>query len=113
MATTITADNSTVEVTVIDEVVQVNVCEDIVEVTTAITGPPGPMGETAWADLGYVHDQPIAAQVWTINHNMHFVPNITVVDSAGTVVEGDYNYPDENTVILTFSGAFAGKAYLS
>jgi len=42
-----------------------------------------------------------------------FIPNITVVDSGGTVVEGSYNYPNANTVVLTFSSAFSGKAYLS
>jgi hypothetical protein len=41
------------------------------------------------------------------------MPNITVVDSGGTVVEGSYNYPNENTVVLSFNGAFSGKAYLS
>jgi hypothetical protein len=41
------------------------------------------------------------------------VPNITVVDTAGTVVEGSYNYPNSNTVVLTFIGAFSGRAYLS
>lgn len=44
MAMSITADNSTVEVSVIEEVVSVNVCENIVEVTTGVTGPQGARG---------------------------------------------------------------------
>jgi len=44
MATTVTADGSVVEVTVVEEVVNVNVCENIIEVATAITGPQGPRG---------------------------------------------------------------------
>jgi hypothetical protein len=48
-----------------------------------------------------------------VTHGLGFTPNITVVDTAGTVVEGSYNYPNSNTVVLTFIGAFSGKAYLS
>jgi hypothetical protein len=109
----VTVDESTIQVTVVDDVVNINVCEQIADISIATTGPQGPMGEVGYADLSYVHEQTISQSVWTIEHNLHFIPNITVVDSAGTVVEGDYNYPDENTVVLTFSGAFAGKAYLS
>jgi len=63
--------------------------------------------------LGYVHNQNSPATTWTINHNLEFVPNITVVDSAGTVVEGSYDYPNNSTVVLTFSAPFSGKAFLS
>lgn len=82
----------------------------------------GPKTEAGWGEptdlvgnqeLGYEHIQEVASTVWTIEHGLGFVPNITVVDSAGTVVEGSYDYPDSNTVILTFVGAFSGRAYLS
>jgi len=59
------------------------------------------------------HTQTTAATVWTVNHGLGFIPNVTVVDSAGTVIEGSYNYPNENTIVLTFAGAFSGKAYFS
>ena len=55
----------------------------------------------------------VASDTWTITHGLQFIPNITVVDSAGTVVEGSYTYPDEDIVVANFSGAFSGKAYLS
>jgi hypothetical protein len=82
----------------------------IVEVGTS--GPQGAKGESAQV-LAYVFVQSVASAIWNINHGLTFIPSITVVDSAGSVVEGDYSYPDENTVIATFSGSFAGKAYLS
>lgn len=63
--------------------------------------------------LGYVHEQTLSSATWTINHNLTFVPNITVVDTFGTVVEGSYDYPNNSTVVLTFSSPFSGKAYLS
>ena len=64
-------------------------------------------------ELGYIHVQSTPSKTWTINHNLGFIPNITVVDSAGTVIEGSYNYANEITVVLTFAVAFSGKAYLS
>ena len=64
-------------------------------------------------ELGYVHIQEVASATWSITHGLGFVPNITVVDTAGTVVEGSYNYPNSDTVVLTFVGAFSGRAYLS
>jgi hypothetical protein len=64
-------------------------------------------------ELGYVHTQTTPATVWTISHNLGFIPNITVVDSFEQVVEGSYEYLNATTVRLTFDGAFSGKAYLS
>lgn len=107
---TVSVDNSNIEVSVLEEAVTV-------EIST--TGPQGPIGETGlsgqtlYSDLSYVHTQSSASATWTINHNLHFIPNITVVDSAGTVVEGSYSYPNSTTVVLSFSASFSGKAYLS
>jgi hypothetical protein len=89
----------------------------VVEIGTS--GPQGPAGaagaagEVLYSDLSYVHTQSTSSSTWTIVHGLQFIPNITIVDSAGSVVEGDYSYPDENTVVATFSGGFTGKAYLS
>lgn len=78
------------------------------------SGPQGPQGEPGQTQVvAYVFIQNVPSQVWNITHGLDFVPNITVVDTAGSVVEGDYSYPNENTIIATFNGAFAGKAYLS
>ena len=82
----------------------------------------GPKTESSWGtpvdlvtnqELGYVYTQTTPSSVWTITHGLGFIPNITVVDSAGTVIEGSYNYANSTTVQLTFAAAFAGKAYLS
>jgi pyruvate/oxaloacetate carboxyltransferase len=60
----------------------------------------------------YLHVQSTPSAVWTINHNMGKYPSVTVIDSAGSTLYGDYFYPNENTVTLTFSGGFSGKASL-
>lgn len=61
----------------------------------------------------FIFNQSIASTTWTITHSLGFYPNVTVSDSAGTIIEGQVDYPNVNTVVLTFSSAFAGKAYLS
>ena len=76
-----------------------------------IQGPQGPPGNAA--ATAYVHTQGTPASVWTINHNLGFYPNITTIDSAGTVVEGDIAWPNTGTIVVTFQSAFSGKAYLS
>ena len=105
-----------VTVVVQNDDVQVSVIEQVVTIDLGTSGPQGPKGdpgEVRYTDLSYVYNQTSAASTWTITHGLRFIPNITVVDSAGSVVEGSYSYPDENTVVATFSNAFAGKAYLS
>lgn len=84
----------------------------------------GPKTELGWGagvnlvatnptDLAYIHDQQVPSTVWTINHNLNFNPNVSIVDSAGTVVEGDCQYINSGTIVITLSAAMAGKAYLS
>jgi hypothetical protein len=64
-------------------------------------------------DKNYVHTQSTPAATWTVSHNLGKRPAVVVVDSAEDVVYGDIQYIDDNTVTLTFSGAFSGKAYFN
>jgi hypothetical protein len=75
-------------------------------------GPPGPSG-SAPELVSYRHFQSVVSNIWNITHNLGWYPNITVVDSAGSVVEGEIDYVDENNLILNFSSPFSGVAYLS
>lgn len=68
---------------------------------------------TEGQDKHFTHTQSVAAEVWEITHNLGKIPSITVVDSAGTEVIGEYKHISENEVKLTFNGAFSGKAYLN
>jgi len=61
----------------------------------------------------FTFNQINASTTWVINHNLSKFPSITVIDTAGTVVTGEYTYTDNNNVTLTFSAGFAGKAYLN
>ena len=64
-------------------------------------------------DKHYTHTQSVVADTWNITHNLNKYPSVSVVDSAGNQVEGDIEYVDANNVILSFCGAFSGKAYLN
>lgn len=63
--------------------------------------------------LAYAYTQPTPSDVWVIDHNLGFYPNVTVIDSGGSTVEGEVTYPTIDQLQLTFSGAFSGVAYLS
>ena len=103
-----------VKVEIVDSLNSVSIIENPVIVEIGFSGPQGPKGEAVTSeDVSFVHIQSVASSTWTITHGLNFIPNITVVDSGGTVVEGSYNYPNATSVIASFSSAFAGKAYLS
>ncbi|MFZ5548085.1 MAG: hypothetical protein ACOZJX_05270 [Pseudomonadota bacterium] len=72
-------------------------------------GPPGPPG----GDLSTEFTQASAQAIWTIDHELGKYPSVTVVDSAGDTVEGAVSYPSIGRVIVRFSAAFAGTAYLN
>jgi hypothetical protein len=81
--------------------------------TPGPTGPVGPTGPTGPAGGNFLFTQNSSASTWNITHSLGYYPAVTVVDSAGTVVEGTTTYPSITTVTLTFSSPFSGYAYLS
>jgi len=75
-------------------------------------GDPGTLQNIA-TYVAYEHTQGAASASWTINHNLGFKPNVTVVDSAGNIVEGEITYTNSNSLTVSFQSAFSGYAYLS
>lgn len=65
------------------------------------------------ASPNYVHDQLVAALVWTIPHNLYRFPSVTVVDSFDNVVLADVAYVDDQIVTVTFASPFSGRAFLN
>lgn len=61
----------------------------------------------------FTHTQYSASSSWTINHNLGYKPNVTVVDSSGSIVEGTIQYTSQDSIVLLFSASFAGTAHLS
>lgn len=72
-----------------------------------------PIGNNDPNDLGQVYIQSTPSTQWDIVHTLAFVPNIIVVDTAETEVEGDYEYITPNHIRATFTAPLAGKAILS
>ena len=66
-----------------------------------------------YADKSYVFVQSVPSASWTVTHNLNKFPSVSVVDTANTQVFTIAEYIDTNTLILTFSAAFAGKAYIN
>lgn len=63
--------------------------------------------------VSYQHTQSAASSTWTIAHNLGFMPNVTVVDSGGNLVEANVTYTSTAVLSVTFSSALSGIAYLS
>jgi hypothetical protein len=82
-------------------------------IPTIVVTAPGPQGPSGSAgSVFYVHTQSASSAVWTINHNLNGQPTAVVLDSAGTQCEGTFSYPSGNQMIITFSSAFTGTAYI-
>lgn len=80
--------------------------------TPGMQGPPGPAGAGGGSDAYFHFHQATPAAAWVIDHNLNKYPAVTVVDSAGTRGLCSISYQSPDSLTLTFSGAFAGDAYL-
>ena len=64
-------------------------------------------------DKNFIFTQGSAASSWTIAHNLEKFPVVTVVDSANNVVIGNITYTYTNSLTVSFSSSFSGKAYIN
>lgn len=89
---------------------------------TVLSGQPGPQGVPGDLDevyeaipslVSYTHNQVSVSTTWTITHNLNFRPNVTVFDSANTMVEGSITHISNTQLSVTFSAGISGTAYLS
>lgn len=77
---------------------------------TLLRGPKGDRGDSA---TRYVHTQTTAAPVWTVPHNLHARPAVTVVDHLGRQVFPDVAWIDDDIVQITHGAAMTGAVYCS
>lgn len=83
----------------------------------------GPKSASGWGtgvpiginpnDLGQIYNQVSSSTVWNIAHTLGFTPNVTIVDTAGNVVEASLEYLSATQIRATFSQPTAGQAYIS
>lgn len=86
-----------------------SVVETVTEVIVADLGIQGVAGGIA----GFTFYQATALAVWTIHHNLGGYPIPIVFDSANNECLGLVSYTDQNTMVITFTSAFSGTAYLN
>lgn len=77
------------------------------------TGRYRKLSGDADGDKHFEFSQNTPSARWQIAHNLNKFPSVTIIDSGGSEVVGDIEYPDKNTVVVTFQSAFSGKAYLN
>jgi hypothetical protein len=87
-----------------------------VTITSASAGQGLVYNGSAWVNKAttFTFTQASASATWTITHNLGFRPGgVAIVDSSEEVVFGDIVHSSDNQLVINFSSAFAGKAYLS
>lgn len=63
--------------------------------------------------FSHIHTQTLASSEWLVVHNLGKHPSVSIVDSAEEEVIGEVQHTDVNSLIIRFSAAFSGKAYLN
>lgn len=71
-------------------------------------GTPGTPGGSQ-----YVHNQTSPASTWNVQHNLGYIPHITIVMDDGTVVVADIDNLSDNQAIIQFPSPYTGKAVCS
>jgi len=65
-------------------------------------------------DKNFVFEQNIPSNSWSFSHPLQKITSITILDSAGTEVEGSVTHtPGSSHILIEFSNAFSGTAILN
>jgi len=123
IGSTTTYDFETGQANVVASQENFNVELSVVEAISAVTSVNGKTGVVVidYPDIGsnpvnhvrHVHTQTSISNEWTINHNLNFYPNVTVLDNSSRILETDLVYLNSNTVKIVMNSASSGTAYLT
>lgn len=64
-------------------------------------------------DLTYYFIENTPTTVWNVTHNLGKFPSVTILDSNDIEVEALVSHIDNNSLIINFNAAFAGKAAIN
>jgi hypothetical protein len=59
------------------------------------------------------HQQPIASEVWTINHNLGFRPAVSVLSTGGMLMLAQVVHANLNQVLVYFDAPTSGQVVCS
>lgn len=76
-------------------------------------GDAGPAGGIQLNEVNELFTQNVASDSWDIEYDLPYIPTVTVVDSAGSTVEGEVQYVSAHHIRVKFAVPFSGTAYLS
>jgi len=101
-----------------DVVSVISISEPVISVTVT---PETPVGSTTAIEVSpataslfaYHHVQGASDRVWGIRHSLGWYPNVTTMDSAGSIAHGELVHETVNRLRVTFSAPISGNAYLS
>lgn len=88
-----------------------------VELTSPTAGEALIYNGTQWVDArdqagAFVFTQSTPAAIWTINHNLGFIPSVELFNSGSQEIDGDVVHTSANQTVVNFTGAVAGFARL-
>lgn len=64
-------------------------------------------------DKNYVHTQMTSQSIWVITHNLSKNPSVTILTNDDEEVFGNVEYLNSNSLKISFSVPFSGKAILN
>lgn len=69
--------------------------------------------DTVWStesavDKNYILDFTVQGSL-DIDHNLNKYPTVSIIDTAGDLVEGSVRYLNENSITVSFSSPFSGR----
>lgn len=76
-------------------------------------GPAGPRGETGALSGVYEHHQTNALDSWTVNHNLGYRPNVTILSVGGVAMLAEVQHLNTNQIMVYFDEPRTGLAVCS
>jgi hypothetical protein len=61
----------------------------------------------------YIHTQGSASATWTVAHNLHHTPHVSVTTTGGEQVWADVSHTSSDVTVITFAAPLAGYARFS
>lgn len=80
-------------------------------IQVAATGRPGPSGADG-ASIAHNHVQSSPSDTWLINHNLNFLPSVSLRSAGGVEMVADIVHVSVNQTVIHFVVPVAGTARL-